>query len=201
MYLDILVNICYIYTKNYFWVLRSVQFFSLSVFIPVPHHLDYRVRGVEIERPPSFCFKSFAVCSLNSSMAFTMFYSASTKVVMAVLIMNWLVYWPFVWLLKVIKCLVVQLYQTFTKELPLILLILWSKHDSNSLMISQRHKKGKLETNTPDEYWCKIKTLANPLQHILKRSGETDTENRRRREGRKERVRCMERVTWRLTLP
>ena len=152
MFLDILVHIPNIYTKNYFWVLCSVQFFSLSVFIPVPHHLDYLVRGVEIERPPSSCFKSFAVCSLNSSMAFTMFYSASTKTVMAVLIMNWLVYWPFVWLLKVIKCLVVQLYQTFTKELPLILLILWSKHGSNSLLISQRHKKGKLE---------KLETLMN----------------------------------------
>ena len=32
------------------------------------------------------------------------------------------------------------------------------------------------------------------------RFGETDTENRWRGEGRKERVRCMERVTWKLTL-
>ena len=97
VYLDIFVNIPYIYTKNYFWVLYSVQLVYLSVFI---HHLDYLVIGFEIERPPSSFFKSFAVCSLNSSVTFTMFYSASTKVVMAVLIMNWLVYWPFVWLLK-----------------------------------------------------------------------------------------------------
>ena len=61
---------------------------GLSVFIPVPHHLDYLVMGVEIERPPSSFFKSFAVCSLNSSMTFSMFYSASIKIVMAVLIMN-----------------------------------------------------------------------------------------------------------------
>ena len=100
VYLDILVNIPYIYTKNYFWVLCSVQLVSLSVFIAAPHHLDYLVIGVEIERLPSSFFQSFAVCSLNSSMAFTMFYSASTTIVMAVLIMNWLVYWPFVWLLK-----------------------------------------------------------------------------------------------------
>ena len=61
---------------------------DLSVFIPVPHHLDYLVIGVEIERHPSSFFKSFAVCSLNNSMTFTMFYSASTKIVMAVLIMS-----------------------------------------------------------------------------------------------------------------
>ena len=61
---------------------------GLSVFIPVPHHLDYLVMGVEIERPPSSFFKSFAVCSLNSSVTFTMFYSASTKIAMAVLIMS-----------------------------------------------------------------------------------------------------------------
>ena len=36
---------------------------GLSVFIPVPHHLDYLVIGVEKERPPSSFFKSFAVCS------------------------------------------------------------------------------------------------------------------------------------------
>ena len=88
MYLDILVNISYIYTKNYVCVLCSVQWVYLSVFIPVPHHLDYLVISVEIERPPSSFFKSFAVCSLNSSMTFTMFYSASRKIVMAVLIMS-----------------------------------------------------------------------------------------------------------------
>ena len=56
-----------IYTKNYFWVLCSVQSVYLSVFIRVPHHLDYLVIGVEIERLPSSFFKSFAVSSLNSS--------------------------------------------------------------------------------------------------------------------------------------
>ena len=61
---------------------------GLSVFIPVPRHLDYLVIGVEIERPPSSFFKSFAVRSLNNSMTFMMFYSASTKIVMAVLIMS-----------------------------------------------------------------------------------------------------------------
>ena len=61
---------------------------GLFVFIPVPHHLDYLVMVVEIERPPSSFFKSFAVCSLNSSITFTMFYSASTKIAMAVLIMS-----------------------------------------------------------------------------------------------------------------
>ena len=78
----------YIDTKNYFWVLCSVQLVSLSVFIPVPHHLVYLGIGVEIERPPSSYFKSFAVCPLNSSVTFTIFYSASTKIVMAVLIMS-----------------------------------------------------------------------------------------------------------------
>ena len=84
----ILVDIPYIYRKNYFWVLCSVQLVYLSVFIPVPHHLDYLVIDVEIERPPSSFFKSFAVCSLNRSMNFTMFYSASIKIILAVLIMN-----------------------------------------------------------------------------------------------------------------
>ena len=84
----ILVDIPYIYRKNYFWVLCSVQLVYLSVFIPVPHHLDYLVIVVEIERPPSSFFKSFAVCSFNSSVTFTMFYSASTKIAIAVLIMS-----------------------------------------------------------------------------------------------------------------
>ena len=35
----------------------------ICLFIPVPHHLDYLVIGVEKERPPSSFFKSFAVCS------------------------------------------------------------------------------------------------------------------------------------------
>jgi hypothetical protein len=83
----ILVDIPYIYRKNYFWVLCSVQLVYLSVFIPVPPHLDYLVIVVEIERPPSSFFKSFAVCSLNSSMNFTMVYSASIKIVLAVLLM------------------------------------------------------------------------------------------------------------------
>ena len=61
---------------------------DLSVFIPVPHHLDYLVIGVEIERRPSSFFKSFAVCSLNSSKTFTMFFSVSTKIVMVILIMS-----------------------------------------------------------------------------------------------------------------
>ena len=39
-------------------------------------------------RPPSSFFKSFAVCSFNSSVTFTMFYSASTKIAIAVLIMS-----------------------------------------------------------------------------------------------------------------
>ena len=84
----ILVDIPYIYRKNYFWVLCSVHLVYLSVFIPVPHHLDYLVMGVELERPPSSFFKSFAVCSLNSSTTFTMFFSASTKIAMAVLIIS-----------------------------------------------------------------------------------------------------------------
>ena len=61
---------------------------GLSVFIPVPHHLNYLVIGVEIERPPPSYFKSFAVCSLNSSKTFTMFFSVSTKIVMVILIMS-----------------------------------------------------------------------------------------------------------------
>ena len=60
----------------------------ICLFIPVPHHLDYLVIGFEIERSPSSFFKSFAICSLNSYVTFTMFYAASTKIAMAVLIMS-----------------------------------------------------------------------------------------------------------------
>ena len=47
---------------------------------------------------------------------------------------------------------------------------------------------------------AKLKYLQTHF-NTLKRSGETDIENRQRQEGRKERVRCMERVTRKLTLP
>ena len=82
------MNIPYIYIHKELFLSTVFCSVDLSVFIPVPHHLDYLVIGVEIERPPSSFFKIFAVCYLYSSVTFTMFYSASTVIVMEILIMS-----------------------------------------------------------------------------------------------------------------
>ena len=41
------------------------------------------------------------------------------------------------------------------------MLILWSKHGSNSLLISQRHKKGKLE-----KLETKLKNVLDKYKHV-----------------------------------